>query len=263
LCRRRIRLQKTMANIDKSPPSVAEDYSKYLVHSKKEVQYILRAVMQKKELVSAHFDHGKHFMLTAVLAVDPERDVLLLDYGPDEVLNRRILESDKIIFVTSQDRVKVQFTADRIEATRLNDRPAFRVKLPPALLKLQRREYYRLETPIANPLKCVVPLEGDRKVELSIVDISIGGIGAVVPATELELESGVVFQGCRFVLPDIGTIVAALETRTVFEVSLKSGVETRRVGFQFVNLPNNMQSMIQRYIVKIERERRALQLEQD
>jgi c-di-GMP-binding flagellar brake protein YcgR len=252
-----------MADTDKTSPSVAEDYSKYLIHSKKEIQHILRAVMQQNELVSAHFDHGKHFMLTAILAVDPERDALILDYGPEEVLNRRILESDKILFVTSQDRVKVQFAADRIEATRFGDRPAFQVKLPASLLKLQRREYYRLDTPIAKPLKCIVPLEGGLKVELPIVDISIGGIGVVVRVDEFVPRSGAVFQGCRFDLPDIGTIVTALETRTVFDVVVKGGVETRRVGFQFVNLPNNMQSMVQRYIVKLERERRALLADRD
>jgi c-di-GMP-binding flagellar brake protein YcgR len=31
----------------------------------------------------------------------------------------------------------------------------------------------------------------------------------------------------------------------------------------FVNLPGTMQSMIQRYIIKLERERRALQLDHD
>lgn len=252
-----------MANNDNNSTSAADDHSKFLIHSKKDIQYILRAVMQKNELVSAHFDHGKHFMLTAILALDPERESLVLDYGPDEVLNRKILESDKIILVTTQDRVKIQFAVDRIEPIRFNDRPAFRLKLPETLLKLQRREFYRLETPIANPLKCSIPLEGGEKIEVSVADISIGGIGVVFPQTDMTLEFGAIFKGCHFILPDIGTIVAALEVRTVFDVTLKNGVETRRVGFQFVNPPANMQSMIQRYIIKLERERRALQLERN
>jgi c-di-GMP-binding flagellar brake protein YcgR len=106
-------------------------------------------------------------------------------------------------------------------------------------------------------------VEGGRKLEVSIADISIGGIGASLRGGEVRLEAGATFQGCHFVLPDIGTIVVALEVRTVFETTLKSGVETQRVGFQFINPPANMQSMIQRYIIKLERERRALQLERD
>ena len=64
-------------------------------------------------------------------------------------------------------------------------------------------------------------------------------------------------------MPDIGTIVTTLQIRNAFEVTLKSGAHTWRAGCMFINLPGPMQSMIQRYIIKLERERRALQIDND
>jgi len=61
--------------------------------------------------------------------------------------------------------------------------------------------------------------------------------------------------------PEIGNIVATMEIRNVFEVTLRNGLKSKRAGCQFINLSANMQSMIQRYIIKVERERRAMELD--
>lgn len=243
--------------------SSVDDYGAYRIRSPKEIQYILRGVMEQKGLVNGYFDRGRSFVLTAILAVDPEHEVLILDYGPDEALNQKLLTSGAVEFVTHHDRVKVQFAADRVEAMLFQGRPAFWVRLPVSLLKFQRREYFRLVTPIANPLKCTIPLAADQKTIANIADISLGGLGVVFAVADIGVEPGMVFHGCHFVLPDSGTIVASLEVRTVYTITLKNGAKLVRAGFRFVDLPANMQSMIQHYITRIERERRALQLERE
>lgn len=242
--------------------TVAEDdASSFTVSWKKEILYILRAVMEKNALISAYFNRGNSFMLTSIIDIDPDEELVFLDYGADEEFNKKILESEKIIFVTAHDKVKVQFVTNRIEKTQLESRDAFRIELPESLIKLQRRDYYRVTTPIVNPLKCIVLMEGQRKVEMVVADISIGGVGVVLPATEAAVEQGMIFNGCSLVLPEIGNIVATMEIRNVFEVTLRNGLKTKRAGCQFVNLPANMQTMIQRYIIKVERERRAMELD--
>jgi c-di-GMP-binding flagellar brake protein YcgR len=245
------------------PTAGADDYSKYLVQSKKEIAYILRAIMQKNELVTAYFNRGGSFILTSLLEVDAENGMLVMDVGAEEVLNRKLLEAEKVIFVTYQDRVRVQFNAGRVEEVQFQGRRAFRVPFPRELLKLQRREFYRIPTPIGKPLVCTIPLESGAKLEVNIADISIGGIGIILPPGDERFVRDAQFHGCHFVLPDIGTIVATLQVRNVYDLTLKNDVKTRRAGCQFVKLPANMQSMIQRYIIKLERERRALQLDRE
>ncbi|MDD5329483.1 MAG: flagellar brake protein [Sulfuricella sp.] len=251
----------TAPNPQTPPIPADDDYSKYSVSWKKEIVFILRAIMEKGELLTAHFDRGRNFILTSIVDVDPEQGEVILDFGANAVMNQKILASDRILFVTTHDRVKVQFTAGWIEQTRFEGRDSFRIELPESLIKLQRREYYRVTTPIAHPLKCAIAVDGGQKIEMPIVDISIGGIGVVLPQAEAGLEPGMTFRGCQLVLPDIGQIAATLEIRNVFEVTLRNGHINKRAGCQFVNLPANMQSMIQRYIIKVERERRAMQLD--
>lgn len=242
--------QKTQ-NIDAGPG----DYSKYLIHSKTEIIFVLRAVMQKTELVTAYFNHGKDFFLTSILDVEP--DHVILDYGSNDALNRKVLASGKVVFLTSQDRVRVQFTTSHVEKVTYAQRDAFRIALPDAVLKLQRREYYRISTPITIPLKCEVPLPQGGRVDVSIVDISVGGIGIIGFPPELEIQVGATYPGCRIDLPEVGTIIATIQIRNVLDVTMKSGQVNKRSGCQFMDLPSNMQVLLQRYIIKLERERRA------
>lgn len=240
--------------------SAEDDYDKYSVRWKKEVVYILRAIMEKGGLVSAYFDRGQDFILTSIIDIDPDHGVLLLDLGVNEALNRKILDSDKIIFVSAHDRVKVQFSANRVEKARFEDREALRVALPESLIKFQRREYYRVPTPIVNSLKCLIPMGQGHNFEVTIADISIGGIGVVLPSMDIGFEPGTTFHGCLLALPNFGNLLATLEVRGVFEVILRNGLKAKRAGCQLVDLSANMQSMIQRYIIKVERERRAMEL---
>ena len=236
------------------------DLTKYLVHSKTEIIYLLRAIAQKTELVTAYFNQGRDFFLTSLLAVEP--DHVMLDYGANEALNRKILESKKVVFLTSLDRIRVQFTASHIESTSFGGRPAFRIPLPDSVLKLQRREYYRIATPITAPLVCEIPLADGSRIDASIVDISVGGVGILGCPPGLVLEEGVIYPGCRISLPEIGEIVTDVQVRSIVDVTLRSGQPSRRWGCQFVNLPANMQVLLQRYIIRLERERRARMIEE-
>lgn len=241
---------------------VAADNGDYTIHSRLEIRHILRAVQHKNELVTAYFGQGNDFVLTSILDVDTQEDgTLLLDYGANDTLNKRLLESERIILVTAQDRVKVQFTVERIEKTEYMGRPAFRMALPDSLLKLQRREYYRLATPVVNPIKCAISGAGGGKIELVISDISLGGIAVMRYEHLIKLESGDRFADCHIVLPGAGTVSTGIEIRNQQETPTKSGTKVRRAGCMFTDIPATQQAAIQRYIIKLDRDRRALRAE--
>jgi hypothetical protein len=65
------------------------------------------------------------------------------------------------------------------------------------------------------------------------------------------------FPNCRIDLPEVGMLAARLEVRTLFELTLPSGVQVHRAGCQFVDLPGSMLTLVQRYVIKIERQRKA------
>lgn len=233
------------------------EYAQYLLHSPQEIAQVLRGVMKSTELVTAYFDHGAQFFITSVVAVHPGGDALFLDYGIDAETNRRALEASRLVFVTSQERVKVQFSTGPLQEVEINGRPAFRTHLPTTLLKLQRREYYRLVTPIRSPLVCVVPAPEGR-IQAMVTDISVGGVGLTGLPPGAALDVGNRYAGCRIDLPDAGTILTAVEVRSLQDVALRSGAVVKRAGCRFVDISASQQAMIQRYIIRIDRERLAL-----
>jgi hypothetical protein len=58
-------------------------------------------------------------------------------------------------------------------------------------------------------------------------------------------------------LPDEGQLVASLYIRNKLEVATRGGSRYLRVGCQFLDLPGARMSMVQRYINRVERERKA------
>jgi c-di-GMP-binding flagellar brake protein YcgR len=247
-----------MANQPPLKTEAVTDNSNYMIHSRMEILYILRAIQHKNELVTAYFNQGNDFILTSIIEVDADTGSLILDFGANEALNRRALASDKIILVTTQDRVKVQFVADGMEQVEYLGRPAFKAGLPSELLKLQRREYYRLSTPMINPIKCAITKTGGGKIEATIADISLGGIAIANYQSLITFEIDDKFAACRIVLPEIGTVTTGIEIRNEHEVTMKNGVKVQRAGCMFIDLPPSQQAMIQRYIIKLDRERRAI-----
>ena len=176
-------------------------------------------------------------------------------------MNKKATQADRLMFTTSLDKVKIQFSLNHLEKADYEGNPSFRGELPESVLRLQRREYYRLETPIAAPLRCLLPtLNADGSatmLETTILDISGGGIGVAVSAQSDQFANGNTFINSKINLPDEGELLVTLIVRNSFMVTTKTGANYLRVGLEFVNLPGTRLSMIQRYITKIERERKA------
>ena len=193
--------------------------------------------------------------------VSRERPVVIVHQsGHLASMNSKALEARKLFCVTQLDKVKIQFILRGLERIETKGGPAFRAALPDSVLRLQRREYYRLATPIVRPLKCVMafpPENGEpRMLEAHIGDISGGGLGVVSIPLDIPIETGQQL-GCRIDLPEVGVVTGTVAVRSVFESVARNGVRSQRAGCEFLKLPGLMLTLIQRYIIKVERERKA------
>lgn len=238
------------------------DYSQYLLHSKAEIAAVLRTLAQRRGLVSAYFNGGRSFLLTSVLDLDAKKGELVLDCGREEEINRKALLAEQLLLTATVDKVKVQFNLGRLSETRHAGLPAFSAALPDSLLRLQRREHFRLTTPVSKPLKLVATIrrsDGSAMlIDAALLDISGGGIGLM---TTLNLAAGLprgaLIADCKVTLPDEGLLLANLYVRNKLEVTTRGGAHYVRVGCQFMALPAARMSMVQRYITRVERERKA------
>ena len=190
--------------------ATSADDGRFRVDSRVEIVYILRALMKSNALVTAYFNGGREFVVTAVLQVDSEQGLVVLDSGSNRELNERLLHGREVSVVSSQDGVRVQFTTDRVAAVSFEGRLAFRLPLPDTIMKLQRREYYRLATPVVHPLKCEIAGPDGKRFELALADISLGGVCLVGQPASFSFEPGMPLEDCRIDLPEIGAIRAGL-----------------------------------------------------
>jgi len=235
------------------------DEEKYKVYSRLEIASVLSALQKTGTLVTAYFGSGNDFILTSILRVDAEADEVLLDYGADAATNLRALNASGFTFVAAHERIKIQFSAESLQATQFDRRDAFSIALPRALLRLQRREYYRIVIPLSQPLKCEIPPQGkgvEAPAEASVADISCGGVALVGFNATASVESGMCFRGCQIQLPDTGVVTADLLIKSTYEVTHKNGSKHLHAGCEFVNMPERVRANIQRYINAMERERR-------
>lgn len=235
------------------------EYDKYMLRTRPEILVVLRGLRDRHAPITVFFNEGRDMLLTMLVAVAEDR--LVFDVGADAALNRRAATAGRHYCVALLDKVRIQFLLGEFMSVTHEGRPAFLSAFPKELLRLQRREFYRLTIPIARPLKCRMPLPlaggGERVYEAPILDISCGGIGMAAPPDAVPFATGQVIPDCRIELPEVGIIACSLRVLSLFDITLRSNARIRRAGCEFINLPGPMATLVQRYIIKVERERKA------
>lgn len=241
--------------LEPTTTGAAAGNEQYRIHSEVEILYILRSMMRSDTMITCYFGHDDNFILTTIIDVDEERKDMVLDYGADEESNQRALRANKLNVVGFMDQVKIQFVCHGVEKIRFEGRNALATPIPENLLRIQKREYYRIDTPTMNPLKCVIPLpEGNEPdtAEVILQDISCGGMAIVDPHSKVNFERGVIYPNCDLVLPGVGTARVNLKVQMVSEIPQRNGLTCQRAGVEFHNIQEKMLSMIHRYITKLE-----------
>lgn len=237
-------------------------YRQYLLTNSFEIRFYLNQLCKKRSIATAYLDEGRSLFLTSVVAVDEKKNQILLDPAHDETMNRLAAGADRITVATHLDRVKIQFRIPAITVTSLQGQRTLCASIPDSLLRLQRREFFRLEPPLGAPVFCKVTLpfgDGSTKVfDMPLADISAGGISLVAPVENAEyFYQDMPLSECQLDIPGEGIISVNLEVRKVVEISKRSGQHNLRVGCEFIDLSSARQAMIERYITRIERERKA------
>jgi c-di-GMP-binding flagellar brake protein YcgR len=239
------------------PVSVDAAMAHCQVHTRYEVVSLLREVAASHALLTIYFNSGTDAIVSTLLEVNPDFEELVIDCGADQKANARLLESPRLVAVTFVDHIRIQFSTGRAHTTTFQGTPAFRIRLPDSVLRLQRRNAYRVRVPMANPatLSIVHPNRADEMLKLKLLDISVGGIAVLATPEDFEWKDGAVLEGCRIELPDFGEFTSDLEVRYSLLLAETGRTQLKRYGLQFRNLGGSTASLVQRYILFLERSR--------
>jgi c-di-GMP-binding flagellar brake protein YcgR len=255
-----------MGHTNPFPEPEAPELERFMVYARVEIISMLRQVGEQGVLTTVYYDRHAGFAVTALLAVNPDFEEVIFDVPSDELAERRLLAAEELVFVTFLDQIKLQFRARKAEATLHDAKPAFRVRLPPEVLRLQRRDFFRVRTLMGKPALCLVPyMEADQEgtepsdgpktfEKLTLLDISIGGMALMSYPDKFALPLGKTIDGCYLDLPGIGQVTVTLKVKHLDQVPRDE--KARRIGCEFVQLAPQARMMLQRYVNKLDAEQR-------
>jgi len=246
-----------MTSIDSAHPGAPDqEHERYRVRTRAEVVAALRGLMQQNALVTVHFGPGPDFFVTALLAVDADRGLLLFDHGADPRQNERLPRAPAARLETYAEHIRVEFSIGSIVTVEFEGKPAFAAPLPPSLLRFQRRETYRVHVPKSRPIVCELPPAGEaaQPVLASVRDISIGGIALVDFPPAFPLVQGTVFDRCVLRLNKTEAVAAGLELVHIYRSPHAPPGRGQLVGCRFVHLDGAAEARLQRLINQLDRE---------
>lgn len=215
------------------------------------VAAVLRTVAATRARAVLYFDGADTFLHTSILGVEPP--AFYFEKGPDDRLNAAVQGASDMTLVTADRAVPVQFRVEGAEAASFEGADAFRAPLPERLLRLQRRDFYRLPG-IHTVMRCqIVPGHAPEKL-LSplIIDLSCGGMALDIPVAAGLLPDGS-RHTCTLDFPGLGRVDTPLYVCSSREVTMEGGVPGRRYGIEFLNLETKGVALIQRFINDEER----------
>jgi c-di-GMP-binding flagellar brake protein YcgR len=136
--------------------------------------------------------------------------------------------------------------------------PAFSIDVPERVIRFQRREFYRVATPVIYPVLVSIPVPKTAdadSITFSLADISCGGICLLDNQMALGAAVGRVYTRCRIELPDFGVVTTGLQVRNTATATLLNNRTSSRFGCQFVDISRAHLAMVQRYVTKRECDR--------
>lgn len=249
------------------PEPQSPELEQFTVYARAEIAAMLRRLRDAGTPVNAYHDMSSGFAVTAVLDVLVEDDAVIVDPPSDPSAARHLLAAEYVTFVAFVGNIKMQFSVDGVVAASWQGAPAVRIRMPDAMMRLQRRESFRVRPPLSKPAMCMVPhppqldengrvlTHGKQRFEaLRVLDLSVGGLAVLAYPEKLDLPRGERIEGCFLDLPGIGSIGLSVVVRHVDPVPRDESA--RRCGCEFADMSPAARMALQRYVNMIEAEAR-------
>ncbi len=220
----------------------------YTLDQRAAIVSVLRKLINERG--SLTLSDGQTTLPSMLLAIEGER--MLLDVLDDPAVVRHAVQLGTLQAVGHDGKVEVRFRVDGIRRAMLRGSPALEADLPQGLVRLQRRDHYRLTIPLSLRPICMIPWKDGRVIEATIFDISGGGLALIAYKADDEIPPGTVIGACRITLPDTEDIVVTLEIRHTHEVVGANGARVRHSGCTFVSAQEGTLRSVHRYILRVE-----------
>ncbi|SAL00239.1 YcgR family protein [Caballeronia fortuita] len=150
-----------------------------------QIALCLRTLLARGDFLTVEF--GDTQFVTQLLDVDSRRAQFLFDFGSTARDNRALVDADALTFRGLPSGIRTHFVTGGAVVVTFEGRPAFEVPFPALLHYVQRRDFYRVDTPMFDPFVASGADEAGVAFRLELHDLSLGGVA--LRARDARFES--------------------------------------------------------------------------
>lgn len=200
--------------------------------------------------------HGGAGFATTIAALDVERGRVAFDAaGPGGMLADLVTGDELSVFVCL-DEARLQFDVQGPTLVHGNGWCALEAALPACLIRLQRREAFRVRTlPSTTAAEFRHPSWPEMRLALRVLDFSAQGCALLLPDDVPTIAVGIEICGVSLRLDALTRLETRL--RVLHLTSIRPGAAGVRLGCELAGLQPDATRALQRWVDRLQRRRRA------
>lgn len=236
--------------------------SEYLVKNPKQILLHLKTLANEKCLIAVNFGEN-HSFLTVIIDINEKKQIITIDCGPKEYLNKELLSLGIVNCKAEYNGIKVFFEGRGIKKAGKLGQPALSIKIPESIYWIQRRQFYRVRSPLSKNSYCTITFlateedaEEEKTFNFQLYDLSATGFSMLSDTKQLaqQLTPSTEFSNCQLVLDNADQHSISFIVRSKFAINPNKPHKNQRIGCEFINTPAKSESAFFRYMQEIERE---------
>ncbi|WP_144141248.1 flagellar brake protein [Paraburkholderia sp. BCC1884] len=222
-----------------------------------QIAVCLRHLVAGQDFVTVEFDDRQ--IVTQILDVDSRNARFIFDAGSVADDNHALPGARRLTFRSLPGGIRTDFTTLDAKPVVFDGLPAFEAPFPSLLYYVQRREFFRVQTPVLDPYTASGAHEDGVSFRLELQDLSLGGIALKTADVRFgSLESGTVLRDVALQLGAFGTLRLDLEIVAPRQLTTPKGDQRYVIGCRFVETPGSAERTLQRVVTQLETKRQSL-----
>lgn len=236
-------------------------YREFITTARHDIAQYLTDLQRTRTSVIVFPGNRENQFPSTILSVDEATNQFTLDC-PSQLSIPQNESNNSYTLEAMHDGILFQFRFSSLSNELTADASALTATFPNGMLRLQRREFFRLRHLVSSTLNVTLARpEGSattERIEADVTDISAGGISLKIDERSTEgLFEGQIFNECRLVIPAEAPIIIKLMICSIRKFSTSDGKSYALLGCKYVSPDMSRLGKIERYIARIEREQIA------
>lgn len=216
-----------------------------------EVHAYLREATRARILCSVRAAGRAESYLSRLFAIDATSGALVFDTPRAPVIARVLVPGGIATVELTLHHVRIHFDAPVAQIAPYQDEVSLFLAMPDAIVRLQRRENYRIAVPTRRSVRLTLDPAHPGLRDLKLSDLSCGGASIALAGSLDDYPAGRVFERAHLTLDEEREFMLDVRVRHASAVRLSGAIGDLRLGVQFINTPAGFEPAVARLVNEI------------